>query len=224
MKIAELKAEPRTGSGSAAARRLRLSGKVPAILYGHDEAVVGLSLDVAELARVLETGRHVVNLNIAGRQERALLKEVQHDTWGREILHVDFNRVGLDEKVTVEVSIVAHGTPKAIAGGAVLEQPLHTVEVECLADDIPDEIRVEVAEMDLEDKVHVRELPLPAGVKVLNDPEAIVFVVKAARVEEVTAPVAAEAAATEPEVIGRAAKEEAEGEEEEEKPKEKGKA
>jgi large subunit ribosomal protein L25 len=211
MKIDELKVEARTSDGSAAARRLRFSGKVPAILYGHKEAVVSLAVNTEALEHVLSTGHHVVTLNMGDRQERALLKEVQYDTWGREILHVDFSRVALDELVIVEVAIVPHGTPKAVLAGAVLEQPLHALELECKADDIPDDIRIEVSALELDQKIHVKDIALPEGVRAKNEPEAIVFIVKPPRAPEVAPEAAAEAAA-EPELIGRAAKEAEEGE------------
>ena len=222
MKIEELKADPRTTKGSASSRQLRRQGKVPGILYGHGQEVVMLSLPGDALRHTLETGRRLVTLRLGDRQERALVKEVQFDTWGQEILHVDFGRVALDETVTVEVEVVSHGTPKAALSGGVLEQPLRRVRVECKADAIPDHIRVEVERMDLNDKIQVKDLPVPPGVKITEDPDAIVFIVKETREEEVVvAAPAAEAASAEPEVIGRAAKE-AEAEEEEQ-PKEKDK-
>jgi len=221
MKIEELKADPRTTRGSASSRQLRAQGKVPAILYGHGQAVEMLSLPGDALRHALETGRRLVTLRLGDRQERALVKEVQFDTWGQEILHVDFGRVALDETVTVEVEVVSHGTPKGQLSGGVLEQPLRRVSLACKADAIPDQIRVEVEGMDLNDKIQVKDLPVPPGAKITEDPDAIVFIVKETR-EEVVAAAApvAEAGAAEPEVIKRAVKE---GEEEAEEgaPKEK---
>jgi len=220
MKIEELKADPRTAKGSASSRQLRRQGKVPAILYGHGQEVVMLSLAGDALRHALESGRRLVTLRLGDRQERALVKEVQFDTWGQEILHVDFGRVALDETVTVEVEVVSHGAPKGALEGGVLEQPLHRVRLVCKADAIPDQIRVEVEHMDLNDKIQVKDLPVPPDVKITEDPDAIVFIVKETREEEVVAAApAAEAVSAEPEVIGRVAKE-AEAEEEEQ-PKEK---
>jgi len=220
MKIEELQADPRMTKGSASSRQLRREGKVPAVLYGHGQEVVMLSLAGDALRHTLETGRRLVTLRLGDRQERALVKEVQFDAWGREILHVDFGRVALDETVTVEVEVVSHGAPKGALSGGVLEQPLRRVSVACKADAIPDQIRVEVERMDLNDKIMVKDLPVPPGVKITEDPDAIVFIVKEAREEEVVAAApAAEAVSAEPEVIGRAPKE-AEAEEEEQ-PKEK---
>ena len=225
MKIEELKADPRTTKGSASSRQLRAQGKVPGILYGHGQEVVMLSLPGDALRHALETGRRLVTLRLGDRQERALVKEVQFDTWGQEILHVDFGRVALDETVTVEVEVVSHGTPKGQLSGGVLEQPLRRVSLACKADAIPDQIRVEVEGMDLNDKIQVKDLPVPPGAKITEDPDAIVFIVKETREEEVVAAApAAEAVSTEPEVIGRAAKEAEAEEEEEQQPKEKDKA
>ena len=227
MKIEELKAEPRTTRGSAHSRQLRQTGKVPGILYGHGQEVVMLSLPGDELRHAIEVGHRLVTIKLGDREERALVKEVQFDTWGQEILHVDFGRVALDETVTIEVEVVSHGTPKGALSGGVLEQPLRRVQLECKADAIPDQIRVEVERLDLNDKIQVRDLPIPPGAKITEDPDAIVFIVKETHEEEVVAAApAAEAVAAEPEVIGRAAKE-AEAEEEEpakEKEKEKPKA
>ena len=221
MEIQALEVERREAQGSAAARRLRRQGKVPGVLYGHGQEVVPLTLPAEAVHEVLETGRKLVTLKLGGVQERALVKEVQFDSWGREILHVDFSRVALDEVVNVEVEIIGHGTPKAALSGGVLEQPLRRLPIACKADAIPDSIRAEVSAMETGHMIHVRDLQLPEGVKALADADGIVFIVKEARVEEVVAAPAPEAAVAEPEVIGRAAKAEAEEGEEQEKEKEK---
>lgn len=216
MKPEAITTEERSISGSAAARRMRRQGKVPGILYGHGQEAVKLALDGRQLADFLQTSHHLVRLQIGERQESALVKEVQYDTWGKEILHADFARVALDELVTVSVQVVPHGTPKATQAGAVLEQVMHAVEVTCKADEIPDVIRVEVGHLELDGKIFIKDLPLPAGVKPVADADDIVFIVQETHEEVITAPApAAEgAAAAEPELI-RPAKpaEEAEGEE-----------
>ena len=112
MKIEELKAESRTVQGSASARRLRGQGMVPGILYGHGQDVLMLSLPAEPLRDTLEGRHQLLTLRLGDRQERVLVKEVQFDTWGREILHVDFSRVALDETVNVAIEVVSHGTPK----------------------------------------------------------------------------------------------------------------
>ena len=217
MEIQSLKAEARDDRGSAAARRLRRAGKVPGVLYGHGEQVVAFSISAVEMNQLLHSGHHVVTLDLAGQEERALLREVQLDTWEKEILHVDFTRVGLHETVTVSVEVVSHGTPKAALSGGILEQPLHRVELECRADAIPEQIRVEVGELEIGDMIHVRDLPLPPEVKAATDADSLVLVMHEARgavVEEAEAALKEEEAA-EPEVIGHAARTEEEAAEEE---------
>ena len=221
MDVQALKAERREATGTAEARRLRRKGKVPCVLYGHGEEVVSLAVPADGVHQLLESGQHLVSLEVDGKPERALVKDVQFDTWGREARHLDFTRVALDETVTVAVEIVSHGTPKEVLSGGVLEQPLHSLEVECKADAIPDGITVEVGDLDAGDMVHVRDLELPAGVRALADGDTVVFIVEEARAEEEPAPEEApEAETAEPEVIGRVAKEESE--EPEDKKQEKG--
>ncbi len=212
MRTETVKAERRATTGSASARRLRRDGRVPGVLYGHGEDVVLLTLAAEPIHQLLETGHHLVTLDLDGLQERALMKSVQFDPWGQEILHVDFTRVRLDETVTVSVEIVPHGTPKSVLSGGVLEQPLHTLELECKADTIPDNIRVEVGELDAGEMVHVGDLQLPEGVRAVAEPDAIVFVVQEARAEEAPAEPVPDKAAEEPEVISRVAKEESDEE------------
>jgi len=217
MEVQSLKAEARQATGSAGARRVRRSGRVPAVLYGHGEDAVALSVPAEEVNRLLDAGHHLVTLDLDGRAERALVKEVQFDTWEKQVLHVDFSRVGLHETVTVSVEVIAHGTPKAVLSGAILEQPLYSIEVECAADAIPDNIRVEVSDLEVNQMIHVRDLSLPVGVKAVTDLDALVLSVHEARgaalAEAEAAPTAE--AAPEPEVIGRPPKTDEESSDEE---------
>lgn len=198
------KTKLREAVGSSATRKLRGEGQVPAVLYGHGEAVANLALGAADVHEIMASGHHLVSLEVGGGKENAIIKDVQWDVWGREVLHVDFSRVALDELVVVQVEVVAHGTPKEVLSGAVLEQPLRSIEVSCKADHIPDEIVVEVGDMVPTDKIHVRELVVPEGVSVTTDPEAVIFTLQEQRGEvEVAEEAPAESVAGEPEVIGR---------------------
>jgi large subunit ribosomal protein L25 len=211
----ELVAQPRQGHGSGEARRLRRKGLIPAVLYGHKEATLSIALLAEDLEKALRHGAQVVDVKTGGKVEKALIREAQWDHLGRELLHVDFARVGADERVKVTVPVELRGQSPGVTGGGVLDQPMHTLEIECLALRIPEHIRVAIGEMQIGSVIHVRQLTLPEGVKVLADPEAIVVQVKAP-VAEAAAPAVpgAEAGETaEPEVIGRkAAEKEEEGE------------
>ena len=157
----------------------------------------------------LNHGAHLFDLALDGKSEKVLVKEVQFDHLGIEVIHVDFARVSLDEKVKVNVPVELKGTPKGEADGGVLQQIINSLEVECLVTEIPEVIRHLVSEMALNDVVHIRDLKLPEGVRVLQDGDLIVATVKEILEVVVAAP---EEGAAEPEVIGRKLAEGEEGE------------
>src|SRR6202453_978123 len=171
---AQVSAKSRSQLGSRANKRLRDQGFVPGVIYGHKEAVVPVTLAKKELTGHLSHGAHVFDLALDGKNEKVLVKEVQYDHLGQEVIHVDFARVSLDEKVKVTVPVELKGEPKGEADGGVLQQVIKELEVECLVTEIPDAIRHNVSEMALNDVVHISDLKLPTGVKVLLDGDLIV--------------------------------------------------
>ncbi len=205
--------QPREGRGSQAARRLRRKGIIPAVIYGHKEETLCVALPLEELERAIRHGVRVVDLKTNGKEEKALIRDVQWDHLGKELLHVDFARVALDERIVVSVPLELRGVAPGVNAGGTLDQPIHTLSVECLAVSIPESIRVNVGELQIGSAVHVRDLVLPEGVKAMTDPDAIVVHVTT-KLVEAEAPVAAAAVpeAAEPEVIGRQKAEEEEGE------------
>ena len=205
----QIAAEPRAGLGSRANKRLRDTGKVPGVVYGHKEAVVPVSLPKKELVNHLNHGAHVFDLSLDGKAEKVLVKEVQYDHLGIEVIHIDFARVSADERVEVTVPLELKGTPAGEADGGVLQQIMAELEVECLVTDIPSAIVHNVSEMKLDDVLHISDLKLPPGVKALQDADQLVAQVKT--IEEEAATPAADEGAAEPEVIGRKPEEGAEG-------------
>ena len=199
-----LVSKPRETQGTHAARRRRREGLIPAVVYGHKEAVLSIALAKDDLLKALRHGVRVVDLQTAGKQEKALIREVQYDHLGHEVLHVDFARVSADERITIQVPIELRGIAPGATAGGLLDQPLHTLEVECLALSVPESIRVNISELQIDGMIHVRDLKLPEGVKAMADPDAIVVHVTAPLVEA-AAPVAAPVETAEPEVIGRKA-------------------
>jgi large subunit ribosomal protein L25 len=208
----ELKGEKREGHGTRLARKLRADGRVPAVLYGHKEATVPLTLPGEELAAAIRHGSRVVELKLDGAAQQALIREVQWDHLGKELLHVDFIRVSRDERIQVNVPVEIRGVAPGVTAGGVLDQPLHTLRVECLAIAVPDSIRVNVSELQIGSAIHVRDLHLPEGVTGLDDPESVVLIIKTPQAEPEPGAAAPEAGAAEPEVIGRKAAEEGEEE------------
>lgn len=201
-------AQKRETRGSSEARRLRRRGMIPAVVYGHQQATLSVAVPGEELERAIRHGTRVVTLQADGNSETALIRDVQWDHLGKEMLHVDFARVAADERVVVTVPLEIRGTPLGLAQGGVLDQTMHALEVECLAIALPDHIRVNVAELQVGSALHVRDLVLPEGVKAMTDPDAVVIHVALKQLEaEAAAPAAVAAEGTEPEIIGRKAEE-----------------
>jgi large subunit ribosomal protein L25 len=202
VKSANVTAKSRAELGTRANRRLREQGLIPGVIYGHKEAVVPVTLPRKEVVTHLNKGAHLFDLNLDGKSEKVLVKEVQYDHLGLEVIHVDFARVSLDEKVKVTVPVELKGTPKGEAEGGVLQQILASLEVECLVTEIPEVIRHNVSEMELDAVLHIKDLKLPEGVRAIQDGDLIVATVKEI-LEVVTTAAPEEGAAAEPEVIGR---------------------
>lgn len=210
--IAKLAAEPRTTTGSRAARKFRKQGLIPAVVYGHKEEVAHVTVNAEELDRAIRVlHARTFQLSIGAKMDTVLIKELQWDHLGKEMVHVDFERRSLTEIVRVTVPVELRGMPKA-TGGGVLDQPLHTLHVECPFGSIPDTIRIDITGLTLGQPIHVKELTVPEGVKVLDPGEAVVVHLKLPGAEAVEAPVA-EGEGAEPEVL--TAKKPKEGEEEE---------
>ena len=205
---ATVTAQPRSELGSRENKRLRDKGFIPGVIYGHKEAVVPVTLPKKEVVGYLDKGAHVFDIAMGGKSEKVLVKEVQYDHLGMEVLHVDFARVSLDERVEVTVPLELKGEPKGEAEGGVLQQIVAELEIECLVTEIPDAIRHNVSEMALGDVVHIKDLKLPPGVKALQDEDLIVATVKEIAEE---APAEAPEGSAEPEVIGRKPEEGEEG-------------
>lgn len=212
--IITFETKKRSDFGTQSAKKLRRQGQVPVVLYGHKEETLTLTLPTVALEHAIRHGARVVDLKTDGNMQKALIREVQWDCLGKELLHVDFYRVSADERVVVSVPIEIRGTAPGIAGGGVLDQPLHSLSVECLAIAVPNSIRVNVGEMLLGSIIHIREVVLPEGVKAMQDPDAIVVQVVAKQTEEVTPAAGAplEVGPAEPERIGRVRAEEEEPE------------
>jgi large subunit ribosomal protein L25 len=198
---ANVTTEPRPQLGSRANKRLRDSGKLPGVIYGHKEAVVPITLPKKEVVNHLERGTHLFALMVGGKSENVLVKDVQYDHLGLEVLHVDFARVDLNERVEVTVPLELKGEPKGEEEGGVLQQIVAELEIECLVTDIPHSIIHNVSDMALDSVLHIKDLKLPAGVKAMQDEDLIVATVKEIVEEAPTEAVEGESA--EPEIIGK---------------------
>jgi large subunit ribosomal protein L25 len=196
----------REGKGSRKAEKLRRTGRIPGVLYGHKQETVSISVDHDLLMQVVKAGARVIDIEAGAGVEKAQIMEVQYDYLGKDILHIDLKRVSADERIQVKVRVDLRGIAPGATQG-VVDQPLHSLDIECSAIAVPESIKVSINELQLGQAIYVKDVHLPEGVKVLDDPEAIVVHVVAAEVEPEPG---AEAASAEPELIR---KPKAEGEE-----------
>jgi large subunit ribosomal protein L25 len=168
-------AEPRTDRGSGPAGRLRREGRLPAVVYGLGGEAAAVTVPAHDLDLILAKGvNSLITLRIDGQDELALCRQVQRHPVRNQLLHVDFVRVSVDVAITAEVALVLDGEPLGVRNGGLLEQQLFSIPVEAKPQDIPGSIELDVSHMDLGDQLRVGELPLPAGVVCLLEPDALV--------------------------------------------------
>ncbi len=200
VELLTLTVESRETVGKRRNRRLRESGKTPAVLYGHKKDVLNLSVTTEQVEAALRHGSRFVQL--AGAvSERAFIKEVQWNVWGDVVLHVDFTRVNEHERVQLSVPVVVRGEAPGLKDGGVLKQHLHMIEIEAEPTCAPENIPVSVNALGFNQSIRVADVVVPEGVKLLADPETVVVECSEQSAVEETESEAVEGA--EPEVIGR---------------------
>ena len=186
-----LKAQRRDVTGTRAARADRKLGMVPGIVYGHKQEPLSIRLNYHDLALELQHHHRLIKVQLDGKTDQLLIKEVQYDHLGDKIVHVDLTRVNLDERVTVAVAVELRGFPTGGDHG-ILEQVHAEVELECLVTSIPESIRVSAAEFHVGDTLTAADLELPAGTNLASPPDTVLAVVHAivtaVAEEEVTEP------------------------------------
>jgi large subunit ribosomal protein L25 len=211
---------PRTERGKNEARRLRVTGQVPATLYGGKGGPLSLAVNTKQLTAILrsESGHNTIfEVDFAGKQEPAIVKDWQVDPVSGNLLHVDLLRVAMDVRMKVKVPVHTFGEPSGVkVQGGVYEVVTREVEVECLPADIPTEFRMDVSGLMLNQSLRANELPIDkTKLKLLTDGNSVLAHVVALRVEEekpVEAAAVVAAVPAEPEVIKKG-KKEVEGEE-----------
>jgi large subunit ribosomal protein L25 len=231
MKTIELDVEQRSTSGKNEARRTRMIGRIPAIVYGAGKPTVPISVDRKTIADAFREGASenaIFLLKLAGSDQsrHVMIKELQRDPASRKPIHIDFVRVLMDVQITVRVPVEIVGVAVGVkAEGGILDLVTREVEIECLPTNIPSSLRVDVSELAIGDAVRIAQVAAPSGVRIIDNPDKVVAHVAHPAREEEPAAAAAEAVAepTEPEVLkkGKAASEEEAPEKEKEKEKEK---
>ncbi|MSR80166.1 MAG: 50S ribosomal protein L25, partial [Gemmataceae bacterium] len=155
-----LKVEARTELGKRRVSRLRKGGKVPGVLYGHGQEAISLVFNGKEFSALLMGGTRVIDLARGTEIEKAVIRDVQFDHLGMEILHVDFARVSADERIKVDVPVEIRGISPGVTSGGILEHLLHSLHIECLASAVPESIRLRVDELQKGQSIKVKDLKL----------------------------------------------------------------
>jgi large subunit ribosomal protein L25 len=202
MASATLEATTRDSRGKNEARRLRVAGKIPAVLYGGAGGAVPLSVDPKALSKILHSGsgvNSIISLDVQGQGvTQVLVKEFLLEPIKHTMLHADFYRLQMDKAITVTVTISLKGESKGVKlQGGIVDFPNREVEVECLPGDIPEHLTIDVSDLMIGQGVRLKELAEGAKLTPVSDPDTLIVHVIAAKAEEATT----EAAATaEPEV------------------------
>lgn len=185
-----LAVEIREGRGKGLARKLRVAGRIPGVVYGPGKPGVAISLDPASLERIIKTGHAGLNalIDLEGPSEVAgrtvLVKELQREPVYGGLVHADLYELDLTKRQRVSVPIHLTGTPVGVTMGGLLDHALRAVEVDCLARSIPDEIVIDVTELEQGQSLHVSDLVFPEGVELYSNGELPVVSVVAPKVEE----------------------------------------
>lgn len=204
-----LEVQKRSEKGTLIIRKMRRKGLIPAVLYGHKKDTVPVTLSHEAFDPVVRAGTRMVSVKLEGAEEMALIKDIQYDPLGDEVLHVDFYRIAMDELLKLRVDVELWGTAPGVAEGGVLENYIKELQIESLPTAIPDKIRVDVSKLKMNDVIQVKDIPTPPGVKILSDPETFVVAVRPPPEEK---PAEEAPGPTEPEVITARKEEPEEGE------------
>ncbi len=208
-----LSAQKRERTGSRYARRVRQAGGLPGVLYGHKEEPVSITLDAHTTIGHISKGEKVFHMELDGQKQYVLLKDIGYDYLGTNIIHVDFARVDMDERVDTKAHLKFIGDAEGLkTSGAIMMHPLTELQLNCTVTNLPDDITVDVSDMQVGDVLHASDVKLPKDTMILlTDPNAIVaqIVMKAVQEDEGEAAEVGADGAT-PEVITEK-KEEAQG-------------
>lgn len=201
-----LGAQRRSGAGKGAARQLRMSGRIPAVIYGHGREPESLSVGEAELERVLtglELGTALFDLDVEGSTVTALVREIQRHPFRAKILHVDFLEIHAGEKITLQLAVHLIGSPDGVRnGGGVLDQAMREITIRVLPKDIPNRLDVDVTNLKVGQSLHVSDIQV-ADAEILTDPSYTICSVVAPKIEAepVEGEVVEAEETTEPELI-----------------------
>jgi len=202
--VLEAQPRPAESRGKNEARRLRASGRVPAVVYGAKKDAVAVSVDPKHISKILRSAsghNTIFDLQVGAEKTKAMIVDWQYEPLKGKLLHIDMNRIAMDEKIRVKIPIHLVGEAAGVkTQGGIMDQVLREVEVECLPADIPEHITIDVSDLEIGSNVRVSDLPVNPKIKILSDSDLVVAHVISPKEEKEPEPTV-EAVVAEPEVI-----------------------
>lgn len=205
MEQVALKAEKREISTKGVIKDLRRKGKLPGVLYGKGIESKPLAVDYKELSKVLKTHGEsaIINLELEGEKHPVLMKEIQRDPLKDSIIHVDFYRISMTDKIEFNLPIILKGDPEGVKMGGILQHQKREISVKALPQDMPEHVEVDISGLGIGDTLTVGDMKIDEKITVLDDPEEVVVSILAPKLAEDTEVPTGEQAATEPEVVAK---------------------
>lgn len=209
MKEITITASPRQSGGKGFARRVRIAGNIPGVVYGPETQPSAIAVSEREFRTALKTagGVHgsIFTLNVDGRQSKVIVREIQRDPLTSRVTHIDFHAISMNKPIHIEIPINFTGIAKGVKSeGGIMQVVMRDIEIACLPVNIPEHFEVDVSELGIGDSIHVRNLAIP-NAEILADPSNVVVVISAPTIIKVETPVAEAAVTAEGEVAEGAA-------------------
>lgn len=183
-KFEKLNVNIREGKGTSSARRIRLKDQIPAILYHSGLDAISLSVDKKELYKALKTGQVIFEVIVKDKNQFVLVKDVQYHPVNDNIMHIDFQKVKEDEKISLEVPLRVIGEAEGVQAGGILVQIVNTITVKCKPTTIPEALIIDVTDLELNSSLSVKDIQLAADVEIITAEDLAVVSVQEAKQEE----------------------------------------
>ena len=183
-KFEKLNVDIRKEHGTSAARRARLQNKVPAVVYHSGIEAIPLSVDKTSLNKALRTGQMIFEVNVEDKNQFVLVKEIQYHPVTDEIIHIDFQKVKEDEKISLEVAVRSSGEAQGVKLGGLLVQMLNSVTIKCKPAEIPEFLQIDVTDMEMNTNLFVKDITLPTDVEMLTAEDIAVVSVQEPKQEK----------------------------------------
>ena len=183
-KFEKLNVDIRKEQGTSGARRTRLQNKVPAVVYHSGIEAIPLSVDKISLNKALRTGQMIFEVNVEDKDQFVLVKEIQYHPVTDEIIHIDFQKVKEDEKISLEVAVRSSGEAQGVKLGGLLVQMLNSVTIKCKPAEIPEFLEIDVTDMEMNTNLFVKDITLPSDVEMLTAEDIAVVSVQEPKQEK----------------------------------------